>query len=73
MAASGHEDAFPRPGLSARCPFRQGTLAGTLTKGRDAPKPGIPRGIQQWRFRPAIGGLSEAGLRRYSRFHGDLP
>jgi hypothetical protein len=32
----GHEDAFPSPGLSARCQFRQGTFAGTFTKGRDA-------------------------------------
>jgi hypothetical protein len=37
MAASGHEDAFPRPRLSARCRFSQGTFAGTWGNGRDAP------------------------------------
>src|SRR4029077_1748957 len=34
----GHEDAFPRPRLSACCRFRQGTFAGTRGNGRDAPK-----------------------------------
>ena len=34
MAASGHEDAFPRPMLSARCRFSQGTFAGTRGNGR---------------------------------------
>jgi len=29
----GHEDAFPRPRLSARCRFSQGTLAGTWVTG----------------------------------------
>ena len=33
----GHEDAFPRPRLSARYRFSQGTLAGTRGNGRDAP------------------------------------
>ena len=33
----GHEDAFPRPRLSARCRFSQGTFAETLGNGRDAP------------------------------------
>jgi hypothetical protein len=37
MAEKGHEDAFPRPGLSARCRFSQGTFAGTRGNGRDAP------------------------------------
>src|SRR5580698_1834096 len=32
----GHEDAFPRPRLSARCRFSQGTFAGTRGNGRDA-------------------------------------
>ena len=41
-AAKGHEDAFPRPRLSARCRFRQGTFAGTRGKGRDAPSAVIP-------------------------------
>ena len=39
MTAVGHEDAFPRPRLSARCRFSQGTLAGTWGNGRDAPIP----------------------------------
>jgi hypothetical protein len=34
----GHEDAFLRPKLSARCRFSQGTFAGTWGNGRDAPK-----------------------------------
>jgi len=29
----GHEDAFPRPRLSARCGFGQGTFAGTRATG----------------------------------------
>jgi hypothetical protein len=34
----GHEDAFPRPRLSDRCRFSQGTFAGTRGNGRDAPE-----------------------------------
>jgi hypothetical protein len=37
----GHEDAFPRPRLSAHCRFSQGTFAGTGGNGRDAPIPAI--------------------------------
>ena len=37
MTGMGHEDAFPRPGLSVRCRFSQGTFAGTPSNGRDAP------------------------------------
>jgi len=33
----GHEDAFPRSRLSARCRFSQGTFARTQGNGRDAP------------------------------------
>jgi hypothetical protein len=43
MTGTGHEDAFPRPRLSARCRFTQGTFAGTLGSGRDAPTAGILR------------------------------
>jgi len=32
-SAQGHEDAFPRPRLSARCRFSQGTFAGTRGNG----------------------------------------
>src|SRR5580704_16989579 len=39
MTAMGHEDAFPRPRLSARCRFSHGTFAGTRSNGRDAPIP----------------------------------
>src|ERR1700730_4506684 len=35
MSQKGHEDAFPRPRLSARCWFSQGTFAGTWGNGRD--------------------------------------
>src|SRR5271167_4558524 len=38
MTHLGHEDAFLRPKLSARCRFSQGTFAGTWGNGRDAPK-----------------------------------
>jgi hypothetical protein len=41
MAVEGHEDAFPRPGLSARCPFSQGTFARTRGNGRDALIPAV--------------------------------
>ena len=37
MAAKGHEDAFPRPTLSARCQISQRTFARTRGNGRDAP------------------------------------
>jgi len=33
----GHEDAFPRPRLSARYRFSQRTFAGPRGNGRDAP------------------------------------
>ena len=56
-SVKGHEDAFPRPSLSARCRFSQGTFAGTRGNGRDAPIAGIhnsgsaigepPRGIHK--------------------------
>src|SRR5712671_4600623 len=41
MAEVGHEDAFPRPRLSARSRFSQGTFAGTRGNGRDAPIPAV--------------------------------
>jgi hypothetical protein len=37
-----HEDAFPRPRLSACCRFSQRTFAGTRDNGRDAPIPDLP-------------------------------
>ena len=37
----GHEDAFSRPRLSARCRFSQGTFAGKWGNGRDAPTPDV--------------------------------
>jgi hypothetical protein len=46
----GHQDAFPRPRLSARFRFSQGTLAGTRNNGRNAPiadRGGLKRGRQQ--------------------------
>ena len=38
----GHEDAFSRPRLSARCQCSQRTFAGTHGNGRDAPIAAIP-------------------------------
>ena len=46
-----HEDAFPRPRLSARCRFSQGTLAGTRGNGRDAPKSAVGCIGEAWRLR----------------------
>ena len=47
MTAKGHEGAFPRPRLSARCRFSQRTFAGTWDNGRDAPKAVIwPRSVE---------------------------
>ena len=37
-AVVGHEDAFPRPRLSGRCRFSQGTFAGASGNDKDAPK-----------------------------------
>src|SRR5260370_24652657 len=56
-SVKGHEDAFPRPRLSARCRFSQGTFAGTWGNGRDAPIPG-PRSNRRVRtaYRERIGG-----------------
>jgi hypothetical protein len=36
-SALGHEDAFPRPRLSACYPLGKPTFAGAHIKGRDAP------------------------------------
>ncbi len=41
-AGSGHEDAFPRPELSARCQCSQQTFAATRGNGRDAPIAVLP-------------------------------
>ena len=41
MAVEGHQDAFLRPKLSARCRFSQRTFARTRDNGRDAPIPVI--------------------------------
>ena len=41
-SAMGHEDAFPRPRLSARSRFSQGTFARTRGNGRDAKIPDLP-------------------------------
>jgi hypothetical protein len=38
MTASGHEDQFLPPKLSARCVIRKQTIAATRGNGRDAPK-----------------------------------
>jgi hypothetical protein len=40
-SAVGHEDAFPRPRLSARCRLGKATFAGTPGNGQDAPQPGV--------------------------------
>src|ERR1700736_5653999 len=49
---SGHEDAFPRPRLSARCWFSQGTFAGTWGNRRDAPIPDLPTLTPEREVRP---------------------
>ena len=41
MTGTGHENAFPRPRLSARYRFSQRTFAGTRGNGRDAPIPAV--------------------------------
>src|SRR5580700_7769617 len=54
-AGMGHEDAFSRPRLSARCRFGQATFAATQRKGRDALKPvvrGAARGSNLYLRRP---------------------
>jgi hypothetical protein len=54
----GHVDAFPRPRLSARCRFSQGTFAGTRGNGRDAPIPDLPAlGPERRSFDPKADGL----------------
>src|SRR5690242_19517640 len=42
-AGLGNEDAFPRPRLSARCRFRQGTFGGMHGSDADAPKVAVSR------------------------------
>jgi hypothetical protein len=54
MAGMGHEDAFPRRRLSARCRFSQETFAGTRGNGRDAPKPAISVLPIRRRIKPAL-------------------
>jgi hypothetical protein len=43
MTAQGHEDAFPRPRLSACCPFSQGTFAGPRATGETRRKRPLTR------------------------------
>jgi hypothetical protein len=52
--ALGEEDAFPRPRLSARCRFSQGTFAGTRGNGRDAPAPAIREANVQTAVEPGF-------------------
>jgi hypothetical protein len=63
MSAPGHEDAFPRPRLSARCRFSQGTFAGTRGNGRDAPIPAVRRVESNRQGRTHIGHSPFADLR----------
>src|ERR1700730_11926819 len=57
MAGVGHEDAFPRPRLSARCRFGQGNFTGTRGNGRDAPKADLlGREPRRFRKRPRQNG-----------------
>jgi hypothetical protein len=55
MTASGHEERFPPPRLSAGCGVRKETIAGTRRNGRDAPNPVIPTSVNQRRRRPIAG------------------
>ena len=60
----GHEDAFPRPRLSARCWFSQGTFAGTWGNGRDArflTFPPLPRNGRFDRFRTVASARMKSG------------
>jgi hypothetical protein len=41
MTVSGHEDAFPRPRLRARCRLGEPTFAGMGGKEEDAPIPTV--------------------------------
>jgi hypothetical protein len=75
-AGMGHDDAFPRPRLSARCRFSEGTLAGTRGNGRDAPIPAVrgvaiePLGsLRVFGRLPVTGvrGCTKAGVRKASR------
>ena len=53
----GHEDAFPRPTLSARYRFGQGTFAGTRGNERDAPIPDLPPRASERKVRMAAAPL----------------
>ena len=70
MAAKGHEDAFRRPTLSARCRFSQGTFAGMRGNGRDAPEADSPLGEKHLLAAKAI---SRYGLRTFLRSDGLSP
>ena len=72
-SASGHEDAFPQPRLSAHCWFSQRTFAGARGNGEVAPsavirgtaslQPGSTRNrsfIKHHRMRAAAGGDDNA-------------
>jgi len=52
MSSMGHQDAFLRPRLSARCRFSQRTFAGTRDNGRDAPIPVLPALTRNGEVRP---------------------
>ena len=56
----GHQDAFPRPGLSVRCRFSQGTFAGTHGNGREAPTAAVRRTSGTNGVRPDSGSFASA-------------
>jgi hypothetical protein len=57
----GHQDAFLRPRLSARCRFSQGTFARTRGNGRDAPIADLPAVTLDGRASTASGPESATG------------
>jgi hypothetical protein len=61
-SAVGHEDAFPRPRLSARCRFRKETIAGMRRNGRDAPLPAVPLSWVE-RVKPSTSTLIQTRMR----------
>src|SRR5215469_6032367 len=71
IAAVGHKDPFPAPGLSGHCRFGQQTFAGRGGKEEEAPKAVVPLGSTSARrsYGPANHGVYDVRAAFRDRSH----
>jgi len=77
VAGLGHEDAFPRPRLTARCRFSQETFAGSQgngdrLRGAIVPDPAVDRDPEEGRHPPLVVAALEAA-QGYDKTPGAIP